>query len=326
MTTTANTAATAAAPVLTEDELAAAEREMTERTVRAMEVFEETEPQVTSIRVLDTEQVTPGFMRITFGPDPLAPDGGAGHPFAFGGADQWFRLFVPAGGRHDGELHLPWGPSEGWFKRLGAMPEDVRPVCRNYTVRDFRQGADTRSGAAWEFDVDFVLHRNGAGELEGIAARWSTECVPGDRAGILGQSTMYDPEGEPGTVTILTDETGLPGVESIIRSRPAGSETTVLVTMAHRDDARPLECASACHDCFFCPKNPKVHVRWLERESGESWERALDAHLATHAPDYFYAVGSQPMVLDARKRAKAVGLTNEQIRFCAYWMPARVRG
>ncbi|WP_349827479.1 siderophore-interacting protein [Brevibacterium litoralis] len=302
------------------EELARAEKEMTERTVAAMEAFEATDPQVTTVRVVRSVQVTPGFMRLTFGPDLQSVDGGELPPFSYIGADQWFRLFVPAGGDPDAELVLPRGGSAGWYKRYTTLPEDTRAVCRNYTVREFRAVPVTEANpGGWEFDVDFVLHRNEFGELEGLAAHWSTLARPGHRAGILGQSVIYDPTEEPGTVTILTDETGLPGVEAIVRNRPAGSETTVLVTVANCDDERGLHCANACAECFFCAKNPKVHVRWLDREAGESWERALDAHLAVTQPDYFYAVGSQPMVLDARKRAKGVGLTNDRIRFCAYW-------
>ena len=91
-------------------------------------------------------------MRVTLG-------GGEIDQFQPMGYDQWFRIFQPLGG-DEGLERLPAKANKlfGYLKYL-RIPDGVRPVMRNYSVRAFRPAtADT--GA--ELDVDFVLHGSAA--------------------------------------------------------------------------------------------------------------------------------------------------------------------
>lgn len=119
-------------------------------------------------RVIDRETLSPSFVRLTLGPERSD----APHPLAPIGADQWFRLFFAA---DDSVVHLPSGGADGWYARLREMPDDERPTVRNYTARQVGQGDD-----GWWIEVDFLLHRDAEGDLEGVAAQWATRVAPGD--------------------------------------------------------------------------------------------------------------------------------------------------
>ena len=83
------------------------------------------------LQVLRTERLSPHWMRVTLG-------GGEIDRFRPMGYDQWFRLFLPLGG-DEGLDRLPAKANKmfGYLKYL-RIPDGVRPVMRNYTVRAFR--------------------------------------------------------------------------------------------------------------------------------------------------------------------------------------------
>src|SRR5688572_9166190 len=90
--------------------------------------------------VTRTRDLTPTMRRITFtGPD-LAT-------FPALGDDQYVRVLFPRPGQ--AVPVLPEGAS--WYASLMKMDRDVRPVVRNYTLREVRPDHN-------EVDVDFVLH------------------------------------------------------------------------------------------------------------------------------------------------------------------------
>jgi NADPH-dependent ferric siderophore reductase len=265
-----------------------------------------TDVRVQHVRVVRTERVSSSFMRVTLG-----SDGEPDFKFTHVGYDQWLRLFLPTVECDSAEL--PHGDAEGWYSRWLGMAEETRPCIRNYTVRDARQ-----TSVGWEIDVDFVVHRSPvSGEVEGVAANWALTAKPGDPLGILDQGRIFAPEDANGQVVIASDESGLPGVEGILRSLPADTHAIVVLEVPHADDIRPLQSAA------------KVDIEWVIREH-------VDAHamagkfalerlhkLSIDARGYVYAVGEASFVLAARKRAQLAGLPKKAIDFCAYWRPAR---
>lgn len=261
-----------------------------------------TDARVQRARVLSSERVSPGFVRVRIG------DADTPLHFEARGYDQWLRLFLPAPGA---DLHLPWGGSEGWYSRWLAMEEATRPTIRNYTVREAR-----RAGAGWELDIDFVVHAGPDGSVEGIAATWALGARPGDEVGFLDQGALLH-AGDACAAShtyLLSDETGLPGVEGIAAALPPGSCATVLVEVAHDEDRRPL------------PSDADLDVTWVLRPDGVEPGAAVRAHLEDLelTPDsYVYAVGEGSFALAARARALTCGVPKDAIDFCAYWRPER---
>ncbi|MET1042588.1 MAG: siderophore-interacting protein, partial [Microbacteriaceae bacterium] len=78
--------------------------------------------------------------------------------FGWRGFDHWFRLFLRL--PHQDDFQLPDISGTGWWKHYRLIPKARRPHCSNYTVGGFR-------AAEREMDIDFVVHRNKHGELEG---------------------------------------------------------------------------------------------------------------------------------------------------------------
>ena len=267
-----------------------------------------TDARVERLKVLSTERVSSSMMRVTV----VAADAG---DFRFQplGFDQWARVFLPVDGAEAADVELPHGESEGWYSRWLSMDEAIRPHIRNYTIRDARLEAH-----GWELDLDFVVHRSPVtGNVEGVGANWALNAQPGAPLGMLDQGALYESGDTTGPILILADESGLPGVEAILRTLPADTSATLVLEVPHADDKRQL------------PTPANVTVSWLVRDDTgpESLAgQAILAHLPTVPLDpdgYVYAVGEASFVLAARKHALAAGLPKPSVDFCAYWRPAR---
>ncbi|MFE7508652.1 siderophore-interacting protein [Promicromonospora sp. NPDC057488] len=256
--------------------------------------------QVRTFEVVASRAVSPGFRRVTV----QSTGDGFEDEFEHFGHDHWFRLFFAGVGQ---ELDLPFGPADGWYARLLAMPEATRPAVRNYTVREAR-----RVGGRWQLDVDFVVHRDAAGQVDGAGARWAQRCRTGERVGLLDQGRIFDADEHAGPVLVIADESGLPGVEGIAHAL-AGRDATYLLEVPHAADRRAL---------------PAVDVRWLVRDGGRpAGATALDALRATRVDPaaYVYVVGEASFTLAARAHCLAAGVPKSRIDFCAYWRTDRVR-
>nr|WP_254631545.1 siderophore-interacting protein [Curtobacterium sp. Csp1] len=164
-------------------------------------------PRLFRARVLRSARVTPSMHRVTVTGDDL-------HEFPFAGYDHWFRLFLPL--PHQQHLTLPEIDGNRWYPQYLAIPQDTRPHLANYTVAGFRRLPD---GTA-ELDVDFVVHADADGALEGRAAIWACAARPGDELAMLDQGRIFDCPDDVSQVLVAAEETGLPAVVGIAASLP----------------------------------------------------------------------------------------------------------
>jgi len=257
--------------------------------------------------VIRTAPVGRTFVRVTLAGVGSDFDGS----FSAMGFDQWFRLYLPQEGQGEPVLDSAGpGDSEGWYTRWLALDEAVRPVIRNYTMREARQ-VDGR----WEIDVDFVVHRSReTGQVDGVAAAWALQARPGDRVGMLDQGILFNPVVPARRTIIVADETGVPGVEGVLRSLPPGREAVVVLEVPHDEDRRPL------------PSPASVHSTWIIRQADDRPGHAamlLLAGIPLTSEDYLYVVGERSFVFDARAHGLQQGLPKTSIDFCAYWRPGR---
>lgn len=252
--------------------------------------------------VLRVERLTPHWMRVTLG-------GGDIDRFTPLGYDQWFRLFLPHRGdaAEEGLERIPVKANKifGYLKYL-RIPEGVRPVMRNYTVRAFRP-AGAHGGA--ELDVDFVLH--GSGPTAGPASRWADSATPGESVVIIDEGLGFSPDRGTDRVLLVADETGAPAVAGVCASLPAHATGTVL-----------LEAPSAADVLdFSAPEGVEVH--WLVRDAGaKPGSAALAAlqQLGTPASDtHAFIVGEQSLAAAGRRHLVGAGHRKERISFVGYW-------
>ena len=200
--------------------------------------------ELVHLRVLRTERLSAHWMRITLGGEEI-------DRFRPMGYDQWFRLFLPLGG-DEGLERLPAKAHKlfGYLRYL-RIPDGVRPVMRNYTVRAFRPATAERGA---ELDVDFVLHGSAADGTAGPASRWAETCEPGESVVLIDEGLAFNPERGTESVLLIADETGLPAIAGICASLPADAAGLAIIEVPAADDALD----------FAQPAG--VEVRWIVRE------------------------------------------------------------
>jgi NADPH-dependent ferric siderophore reductase len=257
-------------------------------------------PELLHLKVVRTERLSEHWMRITLGEGDIAR-------FRPMGFDQWFRLFLPLGG-DEGLERIPAKANKifGYLKYL-RIPEGVRPVMRNYTVRAYR--AEGPSGGA-EIDVDFVLH--GSGPTAGPASRWAQAATPGESVVIIDEGLGFNPDRGVDRVVLVADETGAPAVAGVCASLPSTATGVAIIE------------APSPADILSFPAPDGIEVRWIVREPGakpgSAALAALSALSLPEAPFHAFIVGEQSLPTAARRHLVGErGVDKNAVSFVGYW-------
>jgi NADPH-dependent ferric siderophore reductase len=260
------------------------------------------EPEVQSyvlfrVEVVRTELVSPKMLRVTFGGRSLSGCVWAGH-------DHRIKLFLPLPGQLD--PIVPEGPD--WFAAYRAMPEEIKPPMRTFTIRELR-------GA--EMDVDFVLH----GDI-GPAGRWANRARPGDRVAILGPNALcptiygyeYRPDADTDWTLLAGDETALPAITAILASLPSERRALVFLEVDSAEEIRRLPCAG------------DVRVTWLSRDGapaagGGLLREAISRMEFPPGRPYAWLAGESSTVTGLRRHlVRECGVDKKDVYFSGYWM------
>ena len=291
-----------------------------------------------SVTVARTERLGPAFLRLTLTGADLRGFGAGGH-------DQRIKLVLSRDGQPVEPL-LRSGP--GWYQDYCALPDDVRPHLRTYTVRAARPEVG-------ELDVDVVLH-GVAGGQPGPAASWAAAARPGDPLVILGpdrpgSGRAWGCEWAPppaGPLFLAGDETAVPAISAIVESLPAGRHAVAVLEVPDAGDVLPLALPAG------------VEVRWLirgARPRGEALGPAVHAalcELGVAAPSagvepedvdldggvlwevpeagaatgcYAWLAGEAGMVKKLRRRlVRDLGVPRTSVAFMGYWRLGAAEG
>lgn len=269
---------------------------------RASKMVKPEAQRLLRLRVLRTERLSPHWMRITVGEGEI-------DDFRPMGYDQWFRLFLPLGGE-EGMERLPAKANTmlGYLKYL-RIPDGMRPVMRNYTVRAFRP-ATADAGA--QLDIDFVIHGSADDGTAGPASRWAMSAAPGEDIVIIDEGLMFNPERGVDRVVLVGDETALPAVSGIAASLPPTATGFAILEVPDAEDA--LE--------FAHPAG--VEVRWVVRDHGAkpgalALATLQDAELPADG-FHAYIAGEQALPTSARRHlVNERGVDKDAVSFCGYW-------
>ena len=253
-------------------------------------------PELFAAEVLRSGSLTPNLHRVTITGAALAD-------FPWLGFDHWFRLFLRQ--PHQDVFHLPKISGKGWWRQYLLISKAERPHCSNYTVGGFRP-------AEREMDIDFVVHRDADGQLEGAAAIWALAAQPGERLALLDQGILFDPPADATEVLIVADESGLPAVTGILRSLPRDTVGRVIQEVPTALDQRDLDGPSG------------VQVTWLCRDDSSlvGGRKALEAVLALPPLDpagYAFVVGESSLATGGRRHLHKLGLPKNRITFSGFW-------
>jgi NADPH-dependent ferric siderophore reductase len=168
------------------------------------------------LRIVGRHTVTPKMLRLTAAVD-------SPHlPFDPACPNQVLRLSPPA--------QLPDGVTSG-----------ARPPSRTYTIRRY----DDASGT---LDIDVALHGDGP------FVRWASAAQPGDTIAFTGPRPHAVPAFDGDAVLMVSDETGLPAVASLLESAPSGLPIHVFVEVAEATEEQAL------------PTDAQATVAWLHRD------------------------------------------------------------
>ena len=180
--------------------------------------------------VVRVSEITPHLVRVTVAADEFAG-------LRFRGSDHYLRLLLPRPGQP--APVLPVG--ELWWTEMVAMDPSIRPILRNYTVRDLRPDVA-------ELDIDLVRHGDA-----GPGSRWAGSARIGDRVGIIDQGLLHEIDHAAREYLVIGDETALPAAAGVIAGLRAGVEVRAL-----------LEVPSAA-DVIDLPTAADLDVTWLIR-------------------------------------------------------------
>ena len=255
-----------------------------------------TAPTLAVVDVVRTERVSPNFVRVTVGGDQLSP-------LPNDGWDQWFRLFLPnASGTTS--WALPSRVDMIGYLKFKRMPDDVRPVMRNYTIREHRPEAN-------ELDIDFVVHGD-----EGVAGRWALNAAVGERVALLDQGRGYEPPAGTTAHLLVADETGLPAVVGILRDLPRDATGAAYIEIPDAADEQPTDAPAG------------VDVHWVVRDHGtRPGGTVLDVVKSNPIPTgtlAAYLVGEQLLPTSLRRwLVQEHSVPKQAITFVGYWKMAK---
>jgi NADPH-dependent ferric siderophore reductase len=254
-----------------------------------------TAPLLHDVEVARVRRLTPRLVRITLAGPTLAR-------FADAGPDQRFKLFLPRGDQD--RPTLPDG--DDWFARWRAMPDEVRPIMRTYTIRRLDPAAAT-------IDVDFVLHDEAPGRPVGPAAAWASRARPGDRVGVSASRAEFRLDPAAGWHLLVGDETALPAIAAILARLPTGTSVHAYVEVADAGEELPLETAA------------DATIRWVHRGTavpagtGTALATALGAAALPAGTPQAWIAGERDLVKGVRRHLIGRGIPATAITFGGYW-------
>src|SRR5699024_9289674 len=169
----------------------------------------------TRLRVLRTERLSPGMIRIVAGGAGLAQF----TPTGF--TDSYVKVVFPAAG--------VTYPEPFDMRRIRAeYPAEQQPRTRTFTVRYFDE-------AASELAIDLVDHGG-----EGLAAPWAAALVRGDEFTVLGPGGGYAPDPAADWHLLVGDESAMPAIAVSLESMPADAQHHVVLEVGDQRDHQSL--------------------------------------------------------------------------------------
>ncbi|UGT45484.1 siderophore-interacting protein [Nocardia yamanashiensis] len=237
------------------------------------------------VRVLRSEPVGAGLLRITFGGPELA----GFHSYV---PDEHVRLVFPDEG---GELRLP--SRDGLSLEWG----NPRPVSREYTVR--RHSAEDA-----ELDIDFAIHPGG------LASEWALAATPGTPMHIAGP---------PGGVVVprtydrylfAGDITALPAIARWLEWLPPETAGWAFIEVTGPDEEIPLAAPPGIDVRW-------VHRGAVEPGTGDALEQAVRTVEVPQGQRVYAWIAGEASVLRPLRRfvRTDLGIGPKDYLIAGYW-------
>lgn len=235
------------------------------------------------LRVLRTEWLTPGMIRVVAGGDGIADF----TPNGF--TDSYVKMVFPASGV---EYPEPFD-----MRRIRAeLPREQWPRTRTYTVRHF----DPEAG---ELSLDIVYHGD-----HGLAGPWVARLEPGDEVWLLGPGGKYAPRAEADWHLLVGDESALPAIAAALEAMPAGAPVHAFIEVADGAEHQPLS------------SKADLRLHWVHRDGGEDITAAVRGLNAPDGEMHAFVHGEAGFVRDIRRHLlDDRGVSRDRLSASGYW-------
>ncbi|SFB51296.1 NADPH-dependent ferric siderophore reductase, contains FAD-binding and SIP domains [Amycolatopsis marina] len=247
------------------------------------------------MQVAGVERLTPHMLRIRFSGADL-------HDVRGAAPDQYIKLFLPLEGQARPQLPPPLAAEDevvSWYRRYLAMPDEVRPPMRTYTIRALRQELG-------ELDIDFVLHPDA-----GPASNWARSAAPGDEVAFLGPHGLYSVPRDTRWQLLVGDESALPAIGAILDALPQGERARVFAEVTGPTAELRLR------------SHADIDITWVHRGTAEHGAAVLEAVRAAafpQGPAYAWVAGEASLVKHVRRHlVRERGVDRRAVTFTGYW-------
>ncbi len=261
--------------------------------------------------VVGARDLAAGLRRITLHAPEFTEPGFYGRNEA--GYDEFFGLLLPPAGE---AVHLPEEISGNVRAAVSAMPEQIRPTIRWYTIRKCRPEIG-------EVDVDIVTHGD-----SGPGSAWALGAQAGDEVGFFVANRIWGFVGEvEGPVLLVVDPTAVPAVFAIAERLANDGKTLaswhlVVADLGDGKEEPGLEraaesCASFTRVVTNPGDAPETLQAWLEEEAPEGLRNVKSAWIC----------GENSLVKAVRRVVvRQWGVPKERVAFPTYWILGQPRG
>lgn len=273
-------------------------------TVQAYRLFQ--------TRVIRSQRLSPGFIRITLGGSQL-------RHFAPYGLDQRIKIVLPNAGLDYADFWQAGETSPSipeWQALRRGLPLAEQNALRTYTPSAIRPQLE-------EIDIDFVLHPHA-----GPGSSWAEHARPGDQLVVSGpdaraenpmQGIQWDP-GNAGHLLLVGDETAVPAIQNILAVLPADVVGEALVEVGDAADLAVCPTPSAVLRATCRARNGAGYASQLTVLL-EAWA-ATNGNLAAAQGDGFFAWIAAESSWASRLRRHLVheyGISSQRVHFQGYW-------
>jgi NADPH-dependent ferric siderophore reductase len=235
---------------------------------------------VRQLDVLNVRQVSPHFVKVTFGGAQL-------EGFISASFDDHFKLMLPPDSQSP--LILPaYGPAGPQW--LDDVP---RPVMRDFTPRFY-------DAVKRELDVEFALHG------EGPATEWAALAAKGQSVGVGGpRGSLVIPMDYDWHV-LIGDETALPAITRRLEELPRGARVFAVLLVADSADRRVFHTNASLTEKWVSDSDELIEaVRLLKLPVGEG---------------FAWAAGEAKTIATVRQILSTThGMEKDHLRTAAYW-------
>lgn len=238
-------------------------------------------------RVVATEQLTSGLVRVVLGGEGLAAFDCDDH------TDSYVNVAIPPAG-------APYTAPFDIAEVTAGRPREQWPARRRYTVRSW--DAERRLLA-----LDVVIH--GAA---GVGGPWAARARPGDLLVLTGPGGSYRPDPDADWHLMAGDESALPAIAASLEAVPAGAPAVVRIVVDSPAHEIPLATPGA------------LDLVWLHRTSGPADADLLPAAVRAlptlRGRVHAFVHGEAGEVREVRRHLLAErGVTRADLSASPYW-------